>query len=237
MVEKATANGWEHTAIPVTALISALGNEDAEIRQRAAHSLGHHPTEDVARILIESIARGESSVQVRQALFSALGRIGDSLAVPVIARCLETEEEVSVRTLCAVALENIRTPEAEKAALRAIKDSESPVKLAAISSLGRQQSLLAAQTLAAYLQSDEERTVLVTIRALGNTRQEQALVALEPLISSEVETSKLVEVLKAVAVIGSGSVSKQVKAVLGQSNDPRVKRHALIALGSIDKTR
>jgi len=233
--ENGRANGWEHTAVPVTALISALGNEDAEIRQRAAHSLGHHHTDQVVKLLIKTIERGEENIRVRQAVFSALGRIGNALAVPTIAGCLKSEQEVSVRTMCAVSLEQMRTPEAEEAVLSAIDDSETPVKLAAISSLGHQQTQLAAQTLAPYLQSEDMRTLLVAIRALGNTRQEEALDALKAFIKAKTDVSTLVEVLRAVAVIGSSSVAEQVKEVLEESDNPRVRRHALITLGSIDK--
>ncbi len=54
----AHSNGWEHTSIPLSALAAALNDSDAEIRQKAAFSLGHRHQQKATDHLIQRITTG-----------------------------------------------------------------------------------------------------------------------------------------------------------------------------------
>ncbi|MBX2869406.1 MAG: HEAT repeat domain-containing protein [Acidiferrobacterales bacterium] len=230
------ANGWEHTSLPVSALISALNNENVEVRRRAAHSLGHHQTAEVAEVLIGALAKGESNVLVRRAVFGALGRIGDARSVPAAMDCITNEPETSVRVLCALSLEKIRTEEAEAAAILATQDVELSVQRAGVLSLGNQGSSRAVSVLTALLAESRPELQLPAVRALGKTGRLEALNPMLKWLRPDTAPALLVEVLKAVTLIGSESISAQIKAVLQDSTEPRVRRHALIALSAIDES-
>ena len=84
----AGANGWEHTAIDFDVLVDALDDSDAELRRRAAESLGFRPLEGADAALLARLERGESDARVRAAIYRALGALGTATALPALERCL-----------------------------------------------------------------------------------------------------------------------------------------------------
>ena len=228
---QAIANGWEHTAIPVELLIEALGHDDAQIRQQAAHSLGHHHTDNVTRALLTSLQQGEMSDSVRQAIFASLGKIGSPLALKAVDQCLRHDPLVATRTLCAAAVGNIFDSRSLSLAQFALNAPEKPVKRAAITSLGYLGGALAVESLTPFV-GESSPFRLTAIRALGYSAHPSAIPAIAKFIHPTSEPALLVEALKAVTRLGSKEILQPIQAVFNESSDQRVRRFALIALHS-----
>ncbi|MCB2101402.1 MAG: HEAT repeat domain-containing protein, partial [Rhodobacterales bacterium] len=107
----AMANGWEHGAIPFTALTDALKTGDDATRARAARSLGFRGQREAVPPLLAALARGDDSPQARSAYYLALGRLGDPRALPALAACLDGgEARRELRADCAGALGLVGDP-------------------------------------------------------------------------------------------------------------------------------
>ena len=72
----ASANGWEHGAVPYQTLIEALSFESAHIREQAANSV---------------VFRGQPE---------AVGPLVERLALPALAACLVDEGAAAIRAHC-----------------------------------------------------------------------------------------------------------------------------------------
>ena len=231
---QANSNGWEHTAIPVELLIEALKHDDAQIRQQAAHSLGHHSTDDVAKALLSSLKQGETSDSVRQAIFASLGKIGSPLALEAVDQCLRLDPLVATRTLCAATVGNIFDSRSLSLAQFALNAPEKPVKRAAITSLGYLGGAPAVEALTPFI--DEPSPFRLTaIRALGYSGHPNAVPAIAKFIHPTSDPALLVEALKAATRLGSKDILQPIQVVFDESTDQRVRRFALIALHSNTK--
>ena len=230
----AAANGWEHTAIPASALMSALQSDDASLRQQAAHSLGHHRGEDIAKQLIGVIQRGEPESSVRQAVFASLGKMGARSALPVIEKCLELESEITVRVACASALSGIVSPASESIAHRFQNEINPAVQRAALASLGNYKTQKSLDALVAVLGSDDRRLQLTAMAALGRTGNADALESLVPVINARADEISLVTALKAIARIGGVKAPQVVQNLYDKTDNDRIRRYALIALAAFD---
>ncbi len=100
---KAMANGWEHGAIPLTALIAGLDSEHDETRQRAARSLGFRGQAEATGPLLARLSR-ERQPRVRSSIYLSLGALKAPAALPALQRCLHTETYPEVRAACADAM-------------------------------------------------------------------------------------------------------------------------------------
>jgi len=228
------ANGWEHTAIPLPALISALSDQNADIRQKAAHSLGHHSSDNVAKKLLQVLDDGEQNTQVRQAIFGALGKIGYAGSFDAVNHCLAEETEVSVRTVCATVLETLGTADAEHAAILATNDPHHSVRLAAINVLGSYNSNRVIHVLTDFLGHEQQSVRLAAIRAVGRTAHPTAFDHIEELIDTDTEATILVAALKAVTKLSGNRARSKIQQVFSTTPNERVKRFALIALAATD---
>ena len=92
----ASANGWEHGAVPYQTLIEALSFESAHIREQAAHSLGFRGQPEAVGPLVERLALPVPDGGVRQAIYIVLGQLGEQEALPALAACL-AEESAALR--------------------------------------------------------------------------------------------------------------------------------------------
>ena len=228
-------NGWEHTSIPLSALIAALKDDSADIRTRAAHSLGHRHEDQAVEGLLDLIDQGEPVAAVRAAAFQSLGKIGDQRALPLIDLCLEQEEQVAVRAICAAALSGIPGENSERIAIRALGDGERAVRANAISSVGKFKSAKSLGALSTFIRGDDEDLRLRAIDEIGNIGMQEAVVDLVPLIEPDTETHLLIRLLRAAARIGGPEFHQKVKSVYESNSDPQVQRYALIALSATEQ--
>ena len=232
MFNSVRANGWEHTTVPIAALYSALSDESADIRTRAANSLGYHRRREVVMRLLSMIESGEPVARVRQAAFQSMGQIGDEVALDSLERCIAKEKEVSVRTTCAGALSGIISTRSSLLAIEALRDPSPSVVNQAIASLGSFNSEEARKSLVKIIDEGDPILSLRAISALGMTGNPKATEDLLPLIDVEVDENRLIEVLKAVTRLGGSTVSNAVRAVYTSTESDRVRRYALMALSS-----
>lgn len=234
----AHANGWEHTAIPLPALFDALQDEHAEIRQRAAHSLGHHRGAEVTRQLLALLERGEPQPSVRQAVFISLGKIGAPAALPSIEKCLMSESEAPVRVACATALSGIVSPRSEQIAGNILADANtvtnSVVQRALLGSLGNYRTPEALQILSHAIQSSDTIFRHTAIVELGNSGHPAGLKYLLPLVQADTDEATLVTTLKAIAGIGGTTAPPTVQQLFNTTGSDRVRRFTLIALAAFD---
>ena len=232
VIQPVGANGWEHTSIPLTALITALKDDSADIRTRAAHSLGHRYEDQAVEGLIDLIKKEEPIATVRAAAFQSLGKIGDQRALPLINLCLAQEKQVSVRAVCAAALGGIPGGNSEQTAIKALADSERSVRANAITSVGKFKSIKSLGALSEFIRGDDEDLRLRAIDAMGNIGMQEAVPDLAPLIEPDTEIHLLIRLLRAAARIGASEFHEKIKRVYISNSDPQVQRYALIALSA-----
>lgn len=228
------ANGWEHTAIPLSVLIDSLSDKDVRIRQQAAHSLGYHTNSLAAEALLATLAKGEESSQVRQSIFGALAKTGYPGALSVVRNCLIQEAEVSVRAACAAVLQNLPGKAAESMAILASQDKDRPVRIAAINSLGNHSSNTVVEILSTFIDSDDMPIRLSAIHSLGGTEHPNAFEKITALISPETDVATLVEALRASVKFADSRIQKKIQQVFDHTDNERVKRFALIALATAE---
>ena len=106
----ATANGWEHGAVPYRILIEALSLESAHIREQAAHSMGFRGQPEAGGPLVERLALPEPDGGVRQAIYVALGQLGGPEALPTLTACLAEESAASRCVTLGTTLEDRADP-------------------------------------------------------------------------------------------------------------------------------
>ena len=97
------ANGWEHGAIPLSALIAGLDSDNEETRRRAAQSLGFRGQAEASGPLLARLIK-ERQPRVRSVIYLSLGALKVPAALPVLRRCLHAETYPEVRAACADAL-------------------------------------------------------------------------------------------------------------------------------------
>lgn len=226
----AGANGWEHTAIDFDVLVEALGDPDAEMRRRAAESLGYRPREGADAALLARLERGETSARVRSAIYRALGAIGAASALPALARCLAGESDIAARASCAGALANIDDPEALVLALDGVGDSDLPVRLHAIASLGNFADARAVEALEAWTKDEDARIRDTALLALGNTRTPAATRILLAALGEADDAGLLLTLLRALALAADPVAADALREFLARSDDENLRRHALVAL-------
>ncbi len=227
------SNGWEHTTIPITVLISALSDASAEIRMQAANSLGYRHQTIAVEHLVTLLDQGEPVARVRQAAYQSLGKIGKDQALESLAKCLANEPQASVGMGCVDALGSIPSGFSEELVIKTLADPSPAVRNTAITSLGNFPSEPVRQLLVAIINGEDRLEQIRAIRALGKTRNPRAAGDLLPLADIEAEENYLIEVLKAIASVGGVQTSDDIEKLYLQTDSDRLRRYALIALSSI----
>ena len=244
------------------AMIVALRDEDAEIRQLAARILGDIGSPDAIPPL-GSIVSNDPSAQVRAAAAWALGEIGSDEAVEPLMKALqdqatevrnnaawglgEIESERSVGALetallndtstdvrqkAAWALGEIESPQSIAALTSALKDGDSQVRMYATWALGEIESVDTVPALTIALKDENREVRRNAARALGE-------------IESPSSTSSLIEatddpdhevrasVAWALGEIGSDEATPALIRLLEDDNE-NVRQLAVRALGEIE---
>jgi len=163
-------NGWEHGAVSFDALVAALRTESADLRARAAESLGYRGEARGVPPLLELLDRPEPSHHVRAAAYAALGQLADPRALPVLARCLHDETREEIRGTCVIALGGLGNPESLAMVVEAFQnDAHSLVRNRAVDAMGGFAHPEAIRRLSSLLASDDPSLRRRAIRALGRT--------------------------------------------------------------------
>ena len=175
----AGANGWEHGTVPFEALVAALESESADMRGRAAQSLGYRGEARGAAPLLDLLARAEPSHRVRSTAYAALGRLADPAALPVLGRCLQEEAREEIRGECVASLGGLGSPESLELVIGAFRsDPHALVRDRAVDALGRFARPESVALLADLVAGDDPARRRRAIAALGRTGMREAVAPL-----------------------------------------------------------
>ena len=173
------ANGWEHGTVPFEALVTALESTSADMRGRAAQSLGYRGEARGVAPLLALLGRAEPSHRVRSTAYAALGRLADPAALPVLQGCLRDEAREEIRGECVAALGGLGNAESLGLVIGTFRSDSHPlVQDRAIDALGRFARPESVALLASLLDDDDPVRRRRAIGALGRTGMREAVAPL-----------------------------------------------------------
>ena len=228
------ANGWEHGAIRIEVLLSALEFEHAETRRRAAESLGFRGQPEAVAPLVSALTRPEPDSSVRQSIYAALGRIGDPRAIPLLVTGLRAEKFDAVRATCAAAIGMLGDAHGLEPLLMALANDPSPlVHARVVDGLGHFRHSESIATLADLVLGETEDDLrLHAIAALGNTRSESAVAPLLRRLSVKSSRRERIAIADALAHIGSPKAVDAITSELHGEGDAELRAHLTVALAA-----
>ena len=231
--------------MPFEALVTALESTSADMRGRAAQSLGYRGEARGVAPLLALLGRAEPSHRVRSTAYAALGRLGDSRALPVLGRCLRDEAREEIRGECVAALGGIGSPESLDLVIGAFRSDSHPlVQNRAIGALGRFARPESVALLAGLLDDDDPARRRRAIAALGRTGMREAVAPLlarlgearataEPAASGGAgETAERAAIVEALARLRDPSALDALLAELDGVRDEALRIRITIALGA-----
>ena len=228
------ANGWEHGTVRFEALVAALGSESAHMRERAAQSLGYRGETRGTAPLLELIGRAEPSHRVRSTAYTALGRLADPRALPVLGRCLRDEAREEIRGDCVAALGGLGGPESLGLVIRTFRSDANPlVRNRAIDTLGRFARLESVAVLTGLLVGEDTSYHLRAIAALGHTGMHEAVAPLLARLRTAHAIAERAAIVEALARLRDPSALDALLEELESVRDQTLRIRITIALGAI----
>jgi HEAT repeat protein len=189
-------------------LISALDNEDDEVRRLAAESLGLFDCEKAIPPLVSALKSGDATV--RRFAADALGRIRSKKALQPLIYVLVFDNNGSVREEAAKALGKIKSRRAIEPLIDALMDQNNEGRSGAAEAIGRIKAENAVDHLIAALTDTDDFTRLAAAKALGRIKPKKAI---EPLINSLYDWNRFVKAEAAGAL----------KKICTEENRPRLQ--------------
>lgn len=232
---RAYGNGWEHGAIPYSALVDGLADGTESMRYRAAQSLGFRAEKRSIEPLLSALKRPERSVAVRSAIYTAFGRLGDRRAVPALTDCLADEDREELRGDCAAALGAIASTTALEPLVAAFRgDPSFLVKTRVVDALGNFDAPAAVDLLTEI--AGERRTQSLAVRAfaaLGRTGSPDAVPVLINALARvrSPETKRVI--VEGLGRLKAGDAAGEVAVLADRAGDIRLRVAAIAALGTI----
>ena len=230
----AGANGWEHGTVPFEALVAALVSDSADMRGRAAQSLGYRGEARGVAPLLALLDHAEPSHRVRSTAYAALGRLADPRALPVLGRCLQEEAREEIRGECVAALGGVGNAGSLDLVIATLESDPHPlVQNRAIDALGRFARPESVALLSGLLAGDEPSRRRRAIAALGRTGMHEAVA---PLLARLRETGAAAEravIVEALARLRDPSALDALLAELDRVRDEALRIRITIALGAI----
>ncbi|MDH3762727.1 MAG: HEAT repeat domain-containing protein [Gammaproteobacteria bacterium] len=226
------SNGWEHTSIDFEVLVKALNDANPGVRRRAAESMGFRAQSGATAALLARLDKNEPVERVRQQIYGALGRLGDTSAVPAIRSCLGNESSAALRSQCAAALGNIDSKAAQRLALRGVEDDNLQVRLNAIASLGSFSGEETVEALIELVNNDNDSIKNAAMLSLGRTRAGAAGGVLVDALEASTHRSRSILILQALTLLADPDTAEAIRLLYRQSDDESVKQYALVAMAS-----
>lgn len=227
------ANGWEHTSIDFDVLVTALADDNPDLRRRAAESIGFRHQPGATEALLARLGQGESAARVRREIYASLGKLGNDSALPTLAGCIEDEADVAARVECAFALGNLDNTAAGASARDALSDPSPEVRLAAVSSLGSFDDSATLQKLVELAGDAEQRTRNTALIALGRTRSSSATPVLVDALKTAPGRAQALAALRGLTLLAEPSTADVVQSFYQREEDALLRRHALVAMANI----
>ncbi len=226
------SNGWEHTSIDFDVLVLALNDANPNVRRRAAESMGFRQQPEATDALLARLKTNEPVARVRQEIYGALGRLGESSALDAFRDCLTNETAIALRAQCTGALGNIDTRAAEQLALQSIGDENLQVRLRAIASLGSFASAATVKALIDLLKDSNDSIKNTALLSLGRTRSVAATAVLADLLKRSTKPEQIIVLLRSLTLLADADAIDVIQTVYRQSADERIKQYALVAMAS-----
>jgi HEAT repeat protein len=173
----------------VDALLTALADEAANVRQAAVESLAVVKEEKVATALIAALKDRESDV--RRAAIAALGENGNPRALEPLVAIMNDKKEPEfhkitprnpyrwertfypgTRSAAAEALGQLGDPRAVEPLLAALKDESLTLRISVLAALGTLHDKRGMDAIVATLKDPNERLRLAAVQTLGQMREE-----------------------------------------------------------------
>jgi len=197
-------------------LISALDNEDDEVRRLAAEFLGLFDCEKAIPPLVSALKSRD--VTVRRFAAEALGRIRSKKAIQPLIDVLVFDNNGSVREEAAKALGKIKSRQAIKPLIDALMDQNNEGRSGAAEALGRIKAKNAVDHLIAALMDTDDFTRLAAAKALGRIKPKKAI---EPLINSLYDWNRFVkaEAAGALKKICTEEDRQRLQALMDSKNE------------------
>jgi Zn-dependent protease with chaperone function len=237
---KVTLSGMRHgrhgqqptsNADPATvdALVKALKDPDAGVREAAAESLGR--LADVRALDGLIAAASDSDAKVRAAVVEALAVMQEARAIPALAKALK-DSNVNVRREAAEALSSLNdAPESVEPLVSALADSDVHVRLAAVQGLSARKDKRALAALAGLMKDSSPEVRAAAVCALGELQDASSLPALTTALKDDNEEVRA----QAVRALGNLETPKAIPALIEATKDrsSEVRSSAANALGEL----
>jgi HEAT repeat protein len=156
----------------------ALNDRTVQIRGMAAFSLGIKKTEENLPILVQMLTAAIDH-NLRSMAAGALGYLEDPRALEPLRHAFYEDDHWLVQFSAAIALGNLKDPQAETVLLEALGSSETLLQEAAIAALGEIGAMNAIDHLLPFVESEEWLIRKRLAEALGNLPSDRAQIALQ----------------------------------------------------------
>ncbi|HEX6589934.1 MAG TPA: HEAT repeat domain-containing protein [Longimicrobiales bacterium] len=213
----------------VPQLVSALGDENFEVRESVVASLGELADPRAVQALMR-VLRTDTVDAVRAAAAWALGEIEDPAAVPALIHAVRNDVCEEVRKNAAWALGQIEDPAAVEALGAALRDSNEEVRRTAVWALGEIESPDAVPSLISALDSDDVEVRRTAVWSLGQIEDARAVPSLLPLVDDQ-DAEVREAALHALAQIEDPAAAPAMIRALG---DPDADLRAMAAMSLAD---
>ena len=216
----------------VEPLLSALENENKDVRSSAVRALGQIGDARAFQPLIKTLE--DEDKDVRSSAAVALGQIGDTRAFQPLIDALKDGNE-NVRSSAVRALGRMGNPQAVSAIIDALKDEHRYVRSSAAAALGRMGNPQAVQPLIDALEDEDALVCSYAVNALSQIGNAQAVKALIKALESE-DRNVSSSVVRALGQMGNPQAVQLIINALKDENK-NVRASAARALGQIGDAR
>lgn len=223
-----TAVQGTDTAGVVAALIRALDDSVASVREDAAYALGQLEAASAIEPLAARLSRDQAT-KVRRMIAWALAQIGRREAAPALGAAARSDTAESVRAMAVWALGQIEDPESVSALVSVLRDASAEVRGRAAWALGTIEPQRAPAALIAALRDPSHDVRLRAAWALGQIGDSSAVPVLAATLrDSTTEVRRAA--LWALGQIGGDAAQGALLQAL-EDRDPEVRARAARALG------